>query len=124
VTDSGLPGGVVVTGAASGIGRAAAAAPRAAAAARGAPGGRRGLFGRGTRAVVAVVVGAIGDPGRDLLARSLDVPVVGIGQASILAAAAGGRRGGGAAPTPNRLATLPAQGGAHGKSAPLTGCRV
>ncbi|WP_254910501.1 aspartate/glutamate racemase family protein [Gulosibacter sp. 10] len=40
----------------------------------------------------AVIVAAIGDPGRAALQRALDVPVIGIGQASIRAAAAGGRR--------------------------------
>lgn len=39
----------------------------------------------------AVIVSAIGDPGRDELEASLDIPVVGIGQAAILEASAGGR---------------------------------
>lgn len=36
--------------------------------------------------IVAVVVGAYGDPARDILAELLDIPVVGIGQASIMEA--------------------------------------
>lgn len=40
----------------------------------------------------AVVVSAIGDPGRDELDQLLEIPVVGIGQAAILEAAAGGRK--------------------------------
>ncbi|GAB3619870.1 aspartate/glutamate racemase family protein [Glutamicibacter endophyticus] len=43
-------------------------------------------------AVDAVVVSAIGDPGRDELEVRLPVPVVGIGQAAILEAAADGRK--------------------------------
>ncbi|WP_313814662.1 aspartate/glutamate racemase family protein [Glutamicibacter sp.] len=42
-------------------------------------------------ALDAVIVSAIGDPGRDELADCLDIPVVGIGQAAILEASAGGR---------------------------------
>lgn len=39
-----------------------------------------------------VIVGAIGDPGVDELRRLYDIPVVGIGEASVRAAAEGGRR--------------------------------
>lgn len=42
-------------------------------------------------ALDAVIVSAIGDPGRDELAESLNIPVVGIGQAAILEASAAGR---------------------------------
>lgn len=40
----------------------------------------------------AVIVAAIGDPGRDTLEGELDVPVVGIGQAAILEAATQSRK--------------------------------
>lgn len=43
------------------------------------------------REVDAVIVGAVGDPGREQLADLLEIPVVGIGEASILAASSGGR---------------------------------
>ncbi len=56
--------------------------------------------------VAAVLVAAFGDPGRSVLARELGIPVVGIGQASILAAARGGRRFGMATTTPRLVASL------------------
>ena len=52
---------------------------------------REFLAGPAGPRVAAVVVAAIGDPGRAALDRQLPVPVVGIGQASILAAALDGR---------------------------------
>lgn len=42
-------------------------------------------------ALDAVIVSAISDPGREELAASLEIPVVGIGQAAVLEASAGGR---------------------------------
>ncbi|MFD3405633.1 aspartate/glutamate racemase family protein [Kribbella sp. NPDC058693] len=74
--------------------------------------------------VVAVIVAAIGDPGRELLDGVLDVPVVGIGQASILAAARGGRRFGMATSTPllaDSLVDLVAQ---YGHSDTFIGVRL
>ncbi|MGP5195749.1 aspartate/glutamate racemase family protein [Arthrobacter rhombi] len=56
--------------------------------------------------VAAVIVAAFGDPGRSMLAREIGIPVVGIGQASILAAARGGRRFGMATTTPRLLPSL------------------
>lgn len=56
--------------------------------------------------VAAVIVGAFGDPGRTELASELDIPVIGIGQASILAAAADGRPFGMATTTPRLLDSL------------------
>lgn len=50
--------------------------------------------------IAAVMVAAYGDPGRDVLEDLLDIPVVGIGKSSILAAAAGGRTFGIATSTP------------------------
>lgn len=61
--------------------------------------------GQGSR-VAGVVVAAFGDPGRGRLARELGIPVVGIGQASILAAARGGRRFGMATTTPRLVSSL------------------
>ena len=52
---------------------------------------RKYLAGPSGARVAAVIVSAIGDPGRAELASSLCVPVVGIGQASILAASADDR---------------------------------
>lgn len=43
-----------------------------------------------TNQVDGVIVGAIGDPGRSQLVAQLKLPVVGIGEASVLAAAAAG----------------------------------
>lgn len=56
--------------------------------------------------IKAVVVGAIGDPGRAELASELSVPVIGIGEASITAAAGGGRPFGMATSTPNLVESL------------------
>ena len=47
-----------------------------------------------------VIVGAFGDPGMDALRERLNVPVVGIGSASVREAATGGRRFGIATTTP------------------------
>lgn len=50
--------------------------------------------------IAAVMVAAYGDPGRAELEQLLDIPVVGIGKSSILAASAGGRTFGIATSTP------------------------
>ncbi|MFT3720654.1 aspartate/glutamate racemase family protein [Pseudorhodoferax sp.] len=50
--------------------------------------------------IAGLMVAAYGDPGRDILEDLLDIPVVGIGRASILAASAGGRTFGIATSTP------------------------
>ena len=54
----------------------------------------------------AVIVAAVGDPGREALESTLDVPVVGIGQAAILRAAALGKRFAMATTTPELVASL------------------
>ncbi|WP_408609714.1 aspartate/glutamate racemase family protein [Geodermatophilus chilensis] len=51
-------------------------------------------------AIAGVIVGAIGDPGRAWLSQECRVPVIGIGQASILRAGRHGRRFGMATSTP------------------------
>lgn len=72
----------------------------------------------------AVVVAAIGDPGRAALEAELDVPVVGIGQASVLAAAAGGRRFGMVTTTDRLAGALVDLVAAHGCSAGFTGVEL
>lgn len=74
--------------------------------------------------VAAVIVAAIGDPGRAELEKALEVPVVGIGQASVLAAAADGRRFGMATSTPLLAESLGKLVAAHGKSDVFTGVRL
>jgi allantoin racemase len=83
----------------------------------------RGLQGTGERDV-AVVVAAFGDPGREELAAAVGVPVVGIGQASVLAAAAGGRRFGMATTTPGLVGSLENLVRRHGVAAGFTGVRL
>lgn len=54
----------------------------------------------GASKVSAIIVAAFGDPGVAALRDRIDVPVVGIGEASIIEAASGGRRFGIATTTP------------------------
>lgn len=75
-------------------------------------------------AVAAVIVAAIGDPGREQLNEELDVPVLGIGQGSIHAASRGNRRFGMATSTPLLAASLAKLVAAHGKSEFFTGVRL
>ncbi|GED90846.1 aspartate/glutamate racemase family protein [Streptomyces sp. 6-11-2] len=72
----------------------------------------------------AVVVAAIGDPGRDQLEKVLDLPVVGIGQASIAEAARGGRRFGMATSTPLLVDSLTSLVGRYGAADAFTGVRL
>ncbi|MEU6658697.1 aspartate/glutamate racemase family protein [Streptomyces sp. NPDC046821] len=74
-------------------------------------------------AVVAVIVGAVGDPGRSELAAQLDIPVVGIGQASILAASGIGRPFGMAPSTPLLARSLVGLVEEHDGSKAFTGVR-
>ncbi|MER7011928.1 aspartate/glutamate racemase family protein [Saccharopolyspora sp. NPDC000359] len=74
--------------------------------------------------VGAVVVGAVGDPGRAELAAVLDVPVVGIGQASVLAAGARGRRFGMVTSTPLLVDSLTELVRAHGSLGNFTGVHL
>lgn len=75
-------------------------------------------------AVAAVIVAAIGDPGREQLSEELAVPVFGIGQGSIHAASRGNRRFGMATSTPLLAASLARLVAAHGKSEFFTGVRL
>ena len=79
---------------------------------------------REARGVAAIVVAAFGDPALALLRAHVAVPVVGIGEASMLEAASGGRRFGVATTTPG-LADSIAQAVARlGLSAQFSGTRI
>jgi Asp/Glu/hydantoin racemase len=82
------------------------------------------LAGPEGSSVVAVIVAAIGDPGRRALAEDLDIPVVGIGQGSIDAAAGSGRRFGMATSTPLLADSLASLVEEHGQSLWFTGVRL
>lgn len=76
------------------------------------------------REYLAVIVAAIGDPGRSRLDEELDLPVVGIGQAAIGAAGRAGRRFGMATSTPMLVDSLTALVAEHGMSEGFTGVRL
>jgi Asp/Glu/hydantoin racemase len=79
---------------------------------------------REAQGVAAIVVAAFGDPALALLRARVAVPVVGIGEASMLEAASGGRRFGVATTTPG-LADSIAQAVARlGLSAQFSGTRI
>lgn len=82
------------------------------------------LEGPDGASVAAVIVAAIGDPGRADLDRQLDIPVVGIGAASILAACGSGRRFGMATSTPLLADSLAALVAEHGCTEWFTGVRL
>ncbi|MFE1953960.1 aspartate/glutamate racemase family protein [Streptomyces sp. NPDC059524] len=82
------------------------------------------LADTGAPPVAAVIVAAIGDPARDRLAEEIDVPVIGIGQASVHAAAAGGRAFGMATSTPLLVDSLTELVARHGHAAAFTGVRL
>jgi allantoin racemase len=82
------------------------------------------LDGPDGSSVVAVIVAAIGDPGRNAMARDLDVAVVGIGQGSIAAAVGSGRRFGMATSTPLLADSLASLVEEHGQSQWFTGVRL
>lgn len=60
--------------------------------------------------IAAVVVAAYGDPGRDILEDLLDIPVLGIGKSSMMAASQGGRAFGVATSTPGLAVAIAAMG--------------
>lgn len=78
----------------------------------------------GSVSTAAIVIGAIGDPGRAALAAQVPVPVVGIGQASVIAAAREGRRFGMATSTPELVASLEGLVAEHGASEHFSGVRL
>lgn len=82
------------------------------------------LEGPDGSSVVAVIVAAIGDPGRSELSDRLEVPVVGIGQASIAAAAGSGRPFGMATSTPLLASSLASLVQEHGQGEWFTGVRL
>lgn len=82
------------------------------------------LEGPDGKNVKAVVVAAIGDPGRSSLQEALEIPVIGIGQASIRSACGAGRRFGMATSTPLLAGSLGALVEEHGCSEWFTGVRL
>ena len=81
----------------------------------------------GAGEVAAVVVAAIGDPGRAELEAELaplGIPVVGIGQASVLAAGRGGRPFGMATSTPLLARSLAGLADEHRGRAPFAGVHL
>lgn len=71
-----------------------------------------------------VIVSAFGDPGVELVRRDAGVPVVGIAEASMLAAGEGGRRFGIATITPDLAAPIEARAAALGLRAQFSGIRL
>lgn len=71
-----------------------------------------------------VIVSAFGDPGVALLWREAGVPVVGIAEASMLAAGEGGRRFGIATVTPDLVVPIEARAAALGLGAQFSGIRL
>ncbi|QFZ86480.1 aspartate/glutamate racemase family protein [Variovorax paradoxus] len=71
-----------------------------------------------------VIVSAFGDPGVELLRREAGVPVVGIAEASMLAAGEGGRRFGIATVTPDLVVPIEARAAALGLRAQYSGIRL
>ncbi len=74
--------------------------------------------------VVAIMVCAMGDPGWQELSEEMTVPVVGIGEAAILAASEGGRRFGMATSTPLLAPSLRRLVEVHGRSAHFCGVQL
>lgn len=72
---------------------------------------------------VGIIVAAFGDPGLEALQAGAPVPVVGICEASMLAAAQGGRRFAVATVTPDLVAAIAAKAERHGLAALFTGTR-
>lgn len=71
-----------------------------------------------------VIIGAFGDPALAALRRSSAVPVVGIGEASMLEAAQGGRRFGVATVTPGLVPCIDRHAAELGLGALYTGVRL
>jgi Asp/Glu/hydantoin racemase len=71
-----------------------------------------------------VIVSAFGDPGIELLRREASVPVVGIAEASMLAASEGRRRFGIATVTPELVSPIEGRAAALGLRALYTGIRL
>jgi allantoin racemase len=71
-----------------------------------------------------VIVSAFGDPGLELLRREAGVPVVGIAEASMLAASEGGRRFGIATVTPELVSPIDGRAAALGLRGLYTGIRL
>lgn len=74
--------------------------------------------------VDAIIIGAFGNPGLQQLRSVVDVPVIGIGEASMREAAQNGRRFGVATTTPGLDAAIARQAAEFGLAAAFTGVRV
>lgn len=81
-------------------------------------------LGRAAAGVSVIIVAAFGDPGVAELRGLVDVPVIGIGEASVREAAAGGRRFGIATTTPELVAAMGAMVERLGVAASFTGVRL
>ena len=82
------------------------------------------LDGRDGSKVVAVIVAAVGDPGLRELSNELEIPVVGIGEASIWAASKNGRPFGMATSTPLLVRSLTALVFEHGRDSLFCGVKL
>ena len=74
--------------------------------------------------VAAIIVAAIGDPGRGELSEEVEIPVVGIGEAAILAASEGGRKFGMATSTPLLAPSLSQLVDEHGRTGHFCGVKL
>jgi len=74
--------------------------------------------------LAGIIISAFGDPGIEMLRAKLDIPVVGICEASMLEASAGGRRFGIATVTPGLVESFTAKAAALGIGQLLTGTRL
>ncbi|MDB5731910.1 MAG: putative Hydantoin racemase [Variovorax sp.] len=72
----------------------------------------------------AIVIGAFGNPGLEVLRAAVEVPVIGIGEASMRQAAADGRRFGVATTTPGLDASIARAAAGLGLGALFTGTRI
>ncbi len=81
-------------------------------------------IGRTASKISAIVVAAFGDPGVAELRDIMDVPVIGIGEASMQEAHAGGRRFGIATTTPGLVASITAIIEQLGFAGAFTGVRL
>lgn len=76
------------------------------------------------REASAIVIGAFGNPGLEALRAAVDVPVIGIGEASMRQAATGGRHFGVATTTPGLDASIARAAVQLGLSPLFTGTRI
>jgi allantoin racemase len=77
-----------------------------------------------TNSLAGIIIGAFGDPGINALRGMLDIPVVGICEASMLQASAGGRRFGIATVTPGLVGSFAKKARILGVGHLFTGTRL